>query len=224
MAKNKIGIVLKANHLNLIASFKNHLEAERKYDNYLYDKYYGYGLYDDYDDYCGTSYYKKCYPSEDDYYNDMERYYNEVYGDDYGSKKKSKKYNDYDDEDYKGKKHKHYKKSKARKDDKYYLKDDDSFNNKLIYYYRDYLNPEDVEMFENLFDFDAYIANEGITIPDNEVNNILTRGVSHCCINPKARLESGRLDLISKSSYSDLRYACSECEDSVVEPNTAYAG
>ena len=82
---------------------------------------------------------------------------------------------------------------------------------KIIYYYRDINTPDDYNEFTNLYEFEEFLNEEGISIPSFEVVNLMTRCVSHCCINPSDRL-NGKLNLITDSSYGSLVYECSECE------------
>lgn len=88
-------------------------------------------------------------------------------------------------------------------------------DDKVIYFYSDIDNPEDATVFYNVFDFDKFLDEEGISVSENEVNNLLTRSVSHCCVNPKERL-LGRNMLLTDSSYGNLRWECAESNDELV--------
>lgn len=83
---------------------------------------------------------------------------------------------------------------------------------KIIYYYRDINNPEDYNEFTNLYEFEEFLNEEGIKVSSFEAVNLMTRCVSHCCVNPSDRL-NGELNLITDSSYGSLVYECSECEN-----------
>jgi len=113
--------------------------------------------------------------------------------------------------------HKTMKGKKKKKD--YMIEfDDDSMlydaqlNDKTIYFYRDVNNPQDCELFDSLHDFDNFCEEEGIEISDNEVNLLMTREISHTCINPYERMQRGRLRLMSSGSYGDLRWNNAELE------------
>ena len=83
---------------------------------------------------------------------------------------------------------------------------------KTIYYYRDINQPDDVEIFDNLHDFDNFLSEEGIEIGDDEVNKLMSRDISHCCLNPIDRFNKNRLRIMSSSSYGDLRFSNAELE------------
>ena len=99
-------------------------------------------------------------------------------------------------------------------DDNYQLSlynGDDYLYNKIIYFYPDEDNPDNYERFVNVFAFDKYLEENGIDISDYEVQNILSRDVSHCVINSYKRLYHGKLEILSGNSYSDLRYSNIGC-------------
>lgn len=130
-----------------------------------------------------------------------------LYG--YSSPKKLKKLNK---KNFKNTKKKH-KSSK----DKYLFDEDDMYqdslmNEKTIYYYRDVNNPDDCEIFNNVHEFESFLDEEGIEVSDIEVSHIMTREISHCCINPYDRFIKNRLRIMTSSSYGDLRWSYSECE------------
>ena len=83
---------------------------------------------------------------------------------------------------------------------------------KTVYYYRDINQPDDVEIFDNLHDFDNFLSEEGIEIGDDEVNKLMSRDISHCCLNPIDRFNKNRLRIMSSSSYGDLRFSNAELE------------
>lgn len=79
---------------------------------------------------------------------------------------------------------------------------------KTIYYYRDFNQPEDVEVFFNLHDFDQFLQEEGIEVSTEEVNALMSRDISHCCINPDIRETKGNVELVTDSSYGGLYWQC----------------
>lgn len=86
---------------------------------------------------------------------------------------------------------------------------DAQLDNKTIYFYRDVDNPDvNTEIFYSLHDFDNFLTEQGIEINDDEVRNIMTREVSHCCINPDIRATKGEVQLISDNSYGGLHWQC----------------
>lgn len=92
-------------------------------------------------------------------------------------------------------------------------------DDKIIYYYDDIDRPDDSTIFYNVFDFDKFLDEEGIYVSDSEIDNLLTRSVSHCCINPKERLK-GKLSLLTDMSYGNLRWECAESNDELVNVKT----
>jgi hypothetical protein len=94
--------------------------------------------------------------------------------------------------------------------------DDYGLTDKTIYYYRDINQPEDVEIFENLHEFDNFLNEEGIEMSDDEANKLMTRDISHCCLNPIDRYEKNRLRIMSSSSYGDLRFSNAELEYDII--------
>ena len=91
--------------------------------------------------------------------------------------------------------------------------DDYGLTDKTIYYYRDINQPEDVEIFENLHEFDNFLNEEGIEMSDDEANALINRETSFCTINPDVQKTNGTVQLISDSSYGGLYWACHEDED-----------
>lgn len=89
-------------------------------------------------------------------------------------------------------------------------------DDKIIYFYDDIDNPDDATIFYNVYDFDKFLDEEGISVNECEVQNLLTRSISHCCINPKERL-LGNLTLITDMSYGNLRWECASSNDELVD-------
>ena len=77
---------------------------------------------------------------------------------------------------------------------------------KTIFFYKDINNPDDYEEFYNLFDFDDYLRSNGIQISEYEVQKILNRDISHCCVTNK----DGEPWLVSDHNYGSLYYEASE--------------
>jgi len=92
----------------------------------------------------------------------------------------------------------------------------------VIYYYKDVNNPDVYEYFDNLYEFDNFLENNNIYVSDYELQNLMHRVISHCCIRPSSlkspkylELDSSLLTptLISDSSYGGLRWSCAEDDD-----------
>jgi hypothetical protein len=76
--------------------------------------------------------------------------------------------------------------------------------NKVVNFYPDVDNPDYMETFYNLHDFDNYVAEQGIEISDDEVRNIMNRDISHCTV----QNINGKPQLVSDSSYGGLYWTC----------------
>lgn len=203
-------IVLKKNKPDLKTMFDNYLKElskkEREYD--LYDGAYRQYLIDKYrreeeddemtsDDYYELFGYKKSKSAWNKTRSLLEGY---IKG---GKQRKGKKQSS-----KRGKRGN--KKNKNRniidEDDMMY---DAQMDNKTIYFYRDIDNPDyNVEIFYSLHEFDDFLSREGIEISDDEVRSIMTRDISHCCINPDIRATNGEVQLLSDSSYGGLHWSC----------------
>lgn len=201
-------IVLKKNKPNLKAMFDNYLkEVDKKEKEYnLFDKEY-------------KNYLINKYKREEEEYEDDEDLY-DMFGYsksknwdrtrrilqgylDKSSKRKGKKQSN-----KRGKRG--GKKTKNRNIiDENNMMYDAQLDNKTIYFYRDVDNPDvNTEIFYSLHDFDNFLTEQGIEINDDEVRNIMTREVSHCCINPDIRATKGEVQLISDNSYGGLHWQC----------------
>lgn len=88
--------------------------------------------------------------------------------------------------------------------------DSKAYDGIRIYFYKDYMCPNDVEEFDNLVDFDDFVTQEGITIPEDVTLQILQSDVIYCSIDPEALHDTGELRLITEDSYGMLRWECSE--------------
>lgn len=83
-------------------------------------------------------------------------------------------------------------------------------NNCTVYFYNDINNPDDYELFDNLYRFDEYLSTNGIHINEYEVQKILNRDISHCCSVTK----DGVCQCISDHSYSSLYFECCDVVNS----------
>lgn len=92
---------------------------------------------------------------------------------------------------------------------------DDLRTEKIIYFYRDYNNPDDKECFKNLYEFDEFCNNEGIDIPEDVVQDLVFKDQCHCAINPQKRLEEAKLELLCESNFGTLKWICASYEDNV---------
>lgn len=87
-------------------------------------------------------------------------------------------------------------------------------DNKKIYYYSDMNNPDDnVSTFYSVFDFDRFLDEEGISVNESDIQSLLNRSVSHCCINPFVK---DRLELMTDSSFGGLHYQYAENNDDLL--------
>lgn len=88
------------------------------------------------------------------------------------------------------------------------MKYDASTNDKTIYYYRDVNDPDHVELFFNLHDFDNFLTEEGIEVTQEEVNNLMLNELTHCCVNPDTKQTNGKAQLVTDTSYGGLYWTC----------------
>lgn len=86
---------------------------------------------------------------------------------------------------------------------------------KMIFYYSDMNNPDDnVSVFYSVFDFDKFLDEEGIHVDKCIVDELLSRSVSHCCVNP---LITDKLSLMCDSSFGGLHYQYAENNDDLLD-------
>lgn len=137
----------------------------------------------------------------------------------YGKSKKNWEQNKQELKNYlkNNKKNKRGKRGNKNKKQKYknkeiiFNEEDMMMDNKIIYFYRDINNPDHcVEMFYDLHTFDNFLEENGIEVDQEEVNNIMYRDVTHCCINPNIRQTNGEVKLITDNSYGGLYWTCHE--------------
>lgn len=83
-----------------------------------------------------------------------------------------------------------------------------------IYFYRDINNPNDKEIFYNLYEFNEFLDSEGIFVDSYETRNLLNRSISYCCVDPSLVESKGEPWLISDSSYGGLAWSvCGSNDD-----------
>lgn len=204
MVKDVISI--KKNKPNLVNSFNQYLEKVKEdeknyYDDLITNPEYLLYLAKKY----GSIF--SCHPTEDDDYDDIG----------YGKSKKAwkKQRRLLEERNFKG----HFKKNKRGgkrmkgKKNRELFDDDDMLydahiDDKTIYYYRDFNNPDDVEVFFSLHAFDQFTQEEGIEISEEEVNALMSRDISHCCINPDIKATNGEVQLVTDSSFGGLYWQC----------------
>lgn len=93
------------------------------------------------------------------------------------------------------------------------MKYDVAMNEKTIYFYRDYNDPDRCEVFFTLHDFDNFLEEEGINVSEEEVRNLMSREISHCCVNPDIKATHGNVELITDNSYGGLYWSCNQDEE-----------
>lgn len=78
----------------------------------------------------------------------------------------------------------------------------------VVYFYKDYTNPDDVECFMTLGEFDKFLQDEGIHVPENVSLVIMNNEECHCCINPNSSM-MGEVTLMANSTYYGLKWDAS---------------
>jgi hypothetical protein len=129
-------------------------------------------------------------------------------------------YGDDDDDDvvYPLKDGKKSKSKSSSKKARYSDNEDNLFSrsddDKMIYYYSDMNNPDDnVSIFYSVFDFDKFLDEEGVYVNESDIQSLLSRSISHCCINPCV---DDRLELMTDSSFGGLHYQYAENNDELL--------
>lgn len=209
-------LIIRNNKPDFKTLFKSFLDEYDKLERNRYQSF-----WDDYDDYgCGAwdgwdDYYDRYYPTNVSFQNNRAKRLLEDYQEKFSVGKSNKR----------GSRGKHKSKciplypngkNKKRYSDNKGNMFDKRGDDKVIYFYDDIDNPEDVTIFYNVYDFDKFLDEEGISVNECEVTNLLTRSVSHCCVNPKERL-IGHNTLLTDSSYGNLRWECAESNDELVD-------
>ena len=85
-----------------------------------------------------------------------------------------------------------------------------------IYFYRDINNPDDKEIFYNLYEFNEFLDSEGIYVSKYETKQLMNNSISHCCVDPSFADLKGEPWLISDSSYGGLSWAVSGDNDDLL--------
>lgn len=92
--------------------------------------------------------------------------------------------------------------------------DEDSyFEEKFIYYYRDISQQDDVLEFNNLYEFEIFLDEEGVSLDENAIEYLTDETTIHCCINPYPLKDNGTVTLITDHSYGALYYMCSSSDN-----------
>ena len=177
-------IELKKCSTNLSTLFEEYLEESSKPK---YNYYGGYDYYDDWDDdydYYGTIFHGVGYDYD---------YKKKVTGSTYKSNKRGKRGG----------------KKKGKSIPLYDVQTIDLYDSDevTIYFYRDINNPDDKEIFYNLYEFNEFLDSEGIYISDYETKQLLNRNISHCCIDPSLVSLKGTPWLLSDSSFGGLSWS-----------------
>jgi hypothetical protein len=203
-------IELKKCSSDISTLFEEYLEelSKPKYD------YYG----------CGSRYFDDWYDDEwDNYYDDYYDGYGNLFGG-YHTHHSKKKRSTIDDTTVVKKGHKRGKRGKKKFTNKVvplydYDKDAVSLYDSdevTIYFYRDINNPDDKDIYYNLYEFNDFLENEGIYVSEYEVRQLMNRNISHCCIDPSVIGIKSEPWLISDSSYGGLSWNVSGDNDELL--------
>lgn len=88
------------------------------------------------------------------------------------------------------------------------LSTQDDSEKPVVYFYKDYSNPDDVECFMSFGEFDKFLQDEGIHVPEDVSLVIMNNEESHCCINPNSAM-MGEVTLMANSTYYGLKWDAS---------------
>lgn len=206
-------LVLKKRSINIVSSFKKYLEDLSKI-SYTYCGGYPYSdYYDGWDEW-------------DDYYGDG--YYGDFFNGGY-SQSHQKKKSTIDSLKRGSKRGKRGNKKKGKSIPLY----SDSFSSRsnlydsdevTIYYYRDINNPDIKEIFYSLYEFNEFLDSEGIYVSKYETKQLLSRSISHCCIDPSFIDLKGEPWLISDSSFGGLSWSVCGDNDSLLDQDSVLCG
>lgn len=75
-----------------------------------------------------------------------------------------------------------------------------------IYFYLDFRERSDVEIFNSLKEFDEYCKEEGLYVPENVAENISYWSESHCCLYPVTSVLHEPMEIMAADSYDNLWY------------------
>lgn len=88
----------------------------------------------------------------------------------------------------------------------------DALENNKIYFYEDYHNKYDRIEFNNLFEFDQYCKELGLSVPAYVAEQIAYSPINHCCLNPTAK-EQGVLEVMREETYGEMFYEACETSE-----------
>jgi hypothetical protein len=88
----------------------------------------------------------------------------------------------------------------------------DALENCKIYFYEDYHNKYDRIEFNNLFEFDQYCKELGLSVPAYVAEQIAYSPINHCCLNPMAE-EEGVLEVMREETYGEMFYEACETSE-----------
>lgn len=88
----------------------------------------------------------------------------------------------------------------------------DALENCKIYFYEDYHNKYDRIEFSNLYEFDQYCKEIGLSVPAYVAEQIAYSPISHCCLNPTAK-EQGVLEVMREETYGEMFYEACETSE-----------
>ena len=82
----------------------------------------------------------------------------------------------------------------------------DDFGTHKIYFYLDFRERNDVEIFNSLKEFDKYCKEEGLHVPEDVAENISYWSESHCCLYPVTSVLHKPMEIMAADSYDNLWY------------------
>jgi hypothetical protein len=88
----------------------------------------------------------------------------------------------------------------------------DALENNKIFFYEDYHNKYDRIEFNNLFEFDKYCKELGLSVPAYVAEQIAYSPINHCCLNPMAK-EEGVLEVMREETYGEMFYEACETSE-----------
>lgn len=179
--------------------FKRYIDA---YDKYMHDYYMRHSSANPYDDYDDDWDNYGDYWDDDSWVNQyweglMSRY----------NKRSQKGKHKTRSTDYVSKENKSKKKgNKHRYSDVPSNKQDLRGSYKCIRFYWDVNNPDDnMEVFENVFEFDKYLEEQGISVSSDNVDKLLENDDSYCCLSP-VTLDGNSNELLVGDTFGDLSW------------------
>lgn len=76
-----------------------------------------------------------------------------------------------------------------------------------IYYYPDINDTDTCEIFYSLHEFSDYLDRLGVYVSKYEVNQIMNRSITYCCIDPCCEFSNGEPWLVTDSSLGGLLWS-----------------